>query len=264
MTPVNKEDLELSVGAQTHPGTQRAANEDAILACDPCFLVADGVGGHEFGAQASSAAVEAIREHFSPGFPAHLAEVEEALNKARTAVRSIATTGRGAGSTLTGVIRILHNGAPQWYVLNVGDSRTYLYREHELVQLTRDHSLHAELARAGDPAAEHAPKNVITRALGADDDRYDSWLLPVEPGARIIVCSDGLTNELTNDEIAHVLLSSDSASATAATLLQGALLMGARDNVSVLVVDVSEKPAEPDDLEETGTTIEHNYPRRTP
>lgn len=260
---MNRQEFTLRIGAHTHTGKVRAGNEDSILAADPCFLVADGVGGQEAGAQASSAAVEVFQEMLPAGNPARLEDIERALSDARQAVRGIATAGgRGAGSTLTGVIRVDHDGIPQWYVLNIGDSRVYLHRDAELLQLTTDHSLQEELGAAGDPAAELAPKNVITRALGGDDDRHDSWLLPLESGSRVLVCSDGLTSEVGDEQIRGVLTEEPVAERAADELLRRALMEGGRDNVSVIVVDVGTL-AVPAEVEETGTTIEQEYPKGT-
>lgn len=243
----------LTAGARTHPGRRRPVNEDAILAQDPCFLVADGVGGHDAGAEASRAAIAAVAAQLAPGAPASLTEITRALDRARAAVRQISTDAEHrAGCTLTGVIRVDHDSAAQWYVLNIGDSRTYLHREGQLLQLTTDHSLRSELAEAGDPGATLAPGNVITRALGSGDDRHDSWLLPLEAGSRILVCSDGLTNEVDDGQIQTVLAGSTTAETAADELVRRALQAGGRDNVSAIIIDVDAV-----EDEDTDTTVEN-------
>lgn len=233
----------LGVAARTDAGMRRTVNEDALLAADPCFLVADGMGGHEAGDRASRAAIAAFAEVFTKPGPATLAQIEQALGQARGAVHEIAAgTRRGAGCTLTGVIRIDYAGEPYWYVLNVGDSRVYLCRGRELVQLTQDHSLLEERRRAGGGqgavAAASTPRNAITRALGSEDDRHDAWLLPLETGSRLLVCSDGLTGEVGDEELGAVLAAAGPPVAVADELLDRARAAGGRDNITVIVVEV--------------------------
>lgn len=230
----------LSTGVQTHAGMRRDVNEDAVLVADPFYLVADGVGGHEGGARASRAALAAFEHSGMLGHSATLQGIDQAINEARSAVKQVRDSGASqAGSTLSGVIRLEHERVPHWYVVNIGDSRVYLWRAGGLVQLTTDHSLQCELAAAGDPSAHLAPKNVITRALGAEDERHDSWLLPLEAGSRLVVCSDGLTDDVGDAEIGRVLATAADAQRAADVLLTAALAAGARDNVTIAVVDVS-------------------------
>lgn len=255
----------LDVAARTDPGLRRQVNEDALLAADPCFIVADGMGGHEAGDQASRAAVAAFAEVFTAPGAADLGRIETAIDAARRAVRAIAAgTERGAGCTLTGVIRVVHEGEPYWYVLNVGDSRVYLFRGTRLIQLTHDHSLHSELLAEGSSEAANAPRNVITRALGSEDDRHDAWLLPIESGTRVLVCSDGLTTELDDDQIRAALTVGGRAASVAEDLVARACAAGGSDNISVVVVDVMaggiDMPqADPD---EGDTTLERTRPNR--
>lgn len=255
----------LAVAARTDPGLKRRVNEDALLAADPCFLVADGMGGHEAGDRASRAAIAAFGEAFTRPGPASLEQIEQALSSARAAVRGIsARTQRGAGCTLSGVIRVLHEGAPYWYLLNIGDSRVYLHRGSELTQLTRDHSLREELHEADDAEAASTPRNVITRALGSEDDRHDAWLLPVETGSRLLVCSDGLTGEVTDDELRAVLTIGGKPAAAAEELLRRACAAGGRDNITVIVLDVVaggvERPFRVAEIDED--TLERTRPGR--
>ncbi|XPP27585.1 MAG: PP2C family protein-serine/threonine phosphatase [Leucobacter sp.] len=254
----------LAVAARTDPGLKRAVNEDALLAADPCFLVADGMGGHEAGDRASRAAIAAFGEAFTRPGPASLEEIEEALSAARAAVRAIsARTQRGAGCTLTGVIRVVHEEVPYWYVLNVGDSRVYLQRGGELVQLTQDHSLREALRGTNETEAAATPRNVITRALGSEDDRHDAWLLPVETGSRLLVCSDGLTIELADEELGAVLTADGAPGAAADELLRRARAAGGRDNITLIVLDVVSGGAEqPFVSAELDDTLEQTRPAR--
>lgn len=262
---------QLDVAARTDIGRKRLINEDAVLATDPCFLVADGMGGHEFGDRASKAAVAAFSEVFTRPGAASLLEIERALAQARGAVHEIAAeSSRGAGCTLTGVIRTEYEGEPYWYVLNVGDSRVYLLREGELTQLTKDHSLRAELMAASAPEADLAPRNVITRALGSDHDEPDAWLLPIETGSRLLVCSDGLSNEVADAELRAALMQTGTSNEIARGLLLQAMTNGGRDNITLIVIDVLSGGAEnlptrviepvdgDDDLDDT---LERTQPR---
>lgn len=251
----------LAVAARTDPGLKRRVNEDALLAVDPCFLVADGMGGHEAGDLASRAAIAAFGEMFTQPGAATLARIEAALEAARAAVRAIsAGTTRGAGCTLTGVIRTLHEDRPYWYLLNVGDSRVYLHRGSELTLLTRDHSLLEESKGAG---AAAVPRNVITRALGSHDDRHDSWLLPIETGTRLLVCSDGLTAEVADEDLRAVLTVGGRPDAVAEELLRRAHEAGGRDNITIVVVDVVSGGAEPPSAPaEEDDTLDRTRPGR--
>ncbi|MBK0417602.1 serine/threonine-protein phosphatase [Leucobacter sp. CSA1] len=229
----------LDYASRTDPGLRREVNEDAVLAQDPCFLVADGMGGHEAGDRASRAAIDVFVELLAAGAgPLGLGEVETAIENARYAVADIARhSARGAGCTLTGVVRVEHEGEPFWYVLNVGDSRVYLHRGTELTQLTADHSLREELLARGITDADTTPRNVITRALGSEDPRHDAWLLPIQTGARLLICSDGLTTELSDAELLAVLTVGGRPASVADELLRRACESGGRDNISLIVVD---------------------------
>lgn len=228
----------IEAAARTDVGVHRRVNEDSIFAEHGIYIVADGMGGHEAGDLASVAAIQPFvalaNEPDVPDFRV----VEATIELARNAVDAVSLqTERGAGCTLTGVVLIEHEGAPHWYVLNVGDSRVYLHRGAQLTQLTADHSLHAELLAEGRAEAEHTPRNVITRALGSDDSRHDAWLLPVHTGTRLLVCSDGLTTEVTDDELRAVLTVGGRPEAVADELIRLARAGGGRDNISAIVID---------------------------
>lgn len=259
--------LVLEVAARTDPGRRRAVNEDALLAADPCFLVADGMGGHEAGDRASRAAIAVFSEAFTAPGPATLAAIDASLEAARAAVAALAAeTERGAGCTLTGVIRVEHEGSPYWYVLNVGDSRVYAHRGSELTQLTRDHSLVEELRAVGSSGALTTPRNVITRALGSADDRHDAWLFPVENGTRLLICSDGLTTELNDEQLRGALTVGGRPAAVVDELLHRASEAGGRDNITLIVVDVVSGGSDPlggDAADETeDRTVDQTFPVR--
>lgn len=256
----------LAVAARTDRGVRRSLNEDALFAADPCFVVADGMGGHEFGDAASKAAISAFSEAFTSPRKASVAQVEQTIDEARTRVNAIAArTQRGAGCTLTGAIRIEHEGIAYWYVLNVGDSRVYLQRGNELQQLTIDHSLRSELLSEGNGQATSTPRNIITRALGSDDDRHDAWLLPLETGSRLLVCSDGLTTELSDDQIRDILAVGGRPDSVVNELIRRAVESGGRDNITAILVDVVsggiDMPQRVSADEDTDGTLEITRPR---
>ncbi|MEE6388765.1 MULTISPECIES: protein phosphatase 2C domain-containing protein [Microbacterium] len=235
------ESVVLRVAALTDTGLTRTANEDAVLDARPVFLVADGMGGHDAGDRASAAVVAA----FEPlrGRAVDVGDISDALSRAAAVVEDIAAAHtRGAGSTVTGVALVDHEGAPHWLVFNVGDSRVYRHHGTELAQLTIDHSLGQELVDAGElrpeDLASFSRRNVITRAVGAPDSTADSWLLPVVDGERLLLCSDGLTGEVSDEAIRATLTMNGRPETAAAALVRRALQGGGRDNVSVLVIDV--------------------------
>lgn len=231
----------LNVASLTDTGLKRTANEDSVLDASPIFLVADGMGGHEAGDRASAAVVAA----FEPlrGQAVEVDDVRDALSRAADVVEGIAAAHkRGAGSTVTGVALVEHEGSPHWLVFNVGDSRVYRHHGNELVQLTIDHSLGQELVDAGELRAEDlasfSQRNVITRAIGAPDSTADSWLLPVVDGERLLLCSDGLSGEVSDEAIRATLTMNGRPETAATALVRRALQAGGRDNVSVVVIDV--------------------------
>ena len=229
-------------GVRTDVGLKRKANEDSYLSGFPVFVVADGMGGHDAGDRASQAVVQQLsslvgQEGVGPG------ELAEVLDRAQAAVGLIADeTERGAGSTLTGVIVTMQGSIAHWLVFNVGDSRVYRLRDGELTQLTVDHSVMQQLLDDGtlDPSEieAYAGKNVITRAMGAEDSDADYWLHPIVQNERLMLCSDGLSGEVSDEVIRTTLLTTPGAQAAADVLVSLALQNGGRDNVTVIVLDV--------------------------
>ncbi len=234
--------VSLECGSRTDVGLRREENEDSVLAASPVFIVADGMGGLEAGHRASAAVIAEFQTCIGgPGVVA--ADVVTAVERAHTAVRVVSdSTQRGAGSTLTGLVLIDHEDTPHWLIVNVGDSRVYRLHAGEFQQLSIDHSLAQQLIDEGTllPAdvATFARKNVITRAMGAESSSADYWLRPVVTGERLLVCSDGLTGELSDESIKAGLTLGGTTQKTADLLLAGALEHGGRDNISVIVIDV--------------------------
>jgi PPM family protein phosphatase len=226
----------------------RAANEDALLAADGVYVVADGMGGHESGDLASRTAVETLRV-LSRGRP-DLARARTVLRAAHAKLRALPAVDelRRPGTTATGVVLSEHDGTPCWLVLNVGDSRTYRMAGGVLEQITQDHSEVAELVASGavpaQDAASYPRRNVVTRALGGGSESVepDVFWLPVSPGDRMLVCSDGLTDEVPDARIEAELKAEPDPQAAADRLVAAALAAGGSDNVTVLVVDATLGP----------------------
>ncbi|WP_405216202.1 PP2C family protein-serine/threonine phosphatase [Agrococcus sp. Ld7] len=257
--------ISLRWAGATHPGMRRAVNEDSVFASFPVFVVADGMGGHAAGDVASTLAVEAFRSLRGRAL-ADVAHVERALERAFDSMHEHARSAQLGGSTLSGAVLVDVGGIAHWLILNIGDSRTYLYEHGELRQVTIDHSVVQELVetgslRSGD-ARTHPHRNVITRALGAGQRQsVDIWLRPAERGQRMLVCSDGLSGEVEDAEMADILRDVAAPAAAAALLLRRALDAGAPDNVSVVVVDVDAVELADEDLFDThAQTLDDTIP----
>ena len=239
--------ITLSWSAASDRGHCRAVNEDSVLARAPIFAVADGMGGHEAGDFASSAVITRLAEQLGSRFvdPPRISDALRAAVDDMT--KGVGMTDLGTGTTVTGVALTLKDGDPYWLVFNIGDSRVYQLQGGVLEQLTVDHSIVQQLLDRGlitpAEAEVHPHANVITRAVGFNEDPVpDFWLIPIVAGSRLLVCSDGLTKELTEHGIRHFLSIGTSAADTATRLMDAALGNGGRDNVSVVVVDVLGTP----------------------
>jgi protein phosphatase len=249
--------LELQPFGVTDTGKVRQNNEDALLLGEgedeTLFVVADGIGGFEAGEVASSLAVDVLKG-LRPDEP-----FQAAIGEAN---RRIVAAGRGdekLSGMGTTVVAVRFGGTqrePVAEVAHVGDSRAYLMRGGDMTPITEDHSLVAELVRSGDltrdQAAEHPQKNLITRALGADEEvDVDTTLLPIVAGDRILLCSDGLSDLVSEAGISEILAESpDDPEKAARGLLSAALDAGGNDNITVVVVDVKEQPAREADVRE--------------
>ena len=231
---------DISFGSRTDIGYVRDHNEDSLIIIPPLFAVADGMGGHEAGEIASEITVNTLAELA----PSHLdaegltAAVEAANYIVMKAPRQ--GIGRdGMGTTLTAAMlegeRLLN--------AQVGDSRAYLLHKGHLQQITRDHSLMADLIEAGqitpEEARVHPNRSVITRAIGSDIHmRPDIYELNVDAGDRILLCSDGLSSMISNNAIESIMRRQSDAQHCADELVTAALENGGADNVTVVVADV--------------------------
>jgi protein phosphatase len=250
--------LSLAWGAATDIGRKRNHNEDSFLAKSPIFAVADGMGGHSAGDVASAAVVTRLAEAISADFT-EADSIEQGL-RAATVDISLAADEKelGVGTTVTGAALTLRAGDPYWMVFNVGDSRVYMFEHNELTQISVDHSVVQELVDSGliraEDAESHPDSNVITRAVGFNAEPMpDYWMLPVRKGARLMLCSDGLTKELDRERIRLHLAAGLIPAETAQALVDAALAAGGRDNVTVIVIDV---------VDATGVfDLDHTIPR---
>ena len=275
--PQTSGELAVKAFGITDTGKVRSANEDQFLAAEltksmrlwqtslqgprvqvgeeraHLFLVADGMGGHRAGERASALAVTAI-EHFTlnsfkwffgtDGNEAKkvLAQFQAALTQADAAIVEEAADKpelRGMGTTVTMAFQV---GA-QLCVVHVGDSRAYLYRDNELHQLTKDHTVVAELVRKGvvpaDQASAHHMRHVITNVVGGPEVgvKVEARALEIQPGDRLLLCSDGLTEAVSDDAIAATLDGEADAEAAAKQLLAQAMAGPAKDNITLVVVN---------------------------
>jgi len=234
----------LKLAEKSHTGLVRSLNEDATAAREGnpwLLLVADGMGGHSAGEVASSIARATVEEALQ-GSGCSIAALHDAVEKANAAVyeRSRTAPGcRGMGTTL-----VLACGTEgEALVANVGDSRAYHYSQKDgvLRQITRDHSLVQELLSAGrltpQQALSYPFRNVITRAVGTSPSiTPDIFEVELADGDAILLCSDGLTNEVPDDAILEALKNSGNDPAAACeALIDRALKSGGRDNISVAI-----------------------------
>lgn len=240
----------LNYGFGSHRGLRRQLNEDSLVVTGNLFAVADGMGGHEAGEVASricvetlAAGVKEVRNDLTAD------ELQQLMVTADQAIRRVG--GSRAGTTLAGAAIVRELQGLYWMVFNVGDSRTYRLSEGEFEQVSVDHSEVQEMVDGGyltDEEARHHPRrHVITRALGTGEaSESDFWMLSVHDGDRLMVCSDGLTSEVPDEEIRRELAENHSPQDAVDSLIRRALDGGGRDNITVIVVDVEDTEAESD------------------
>ena len=222
----------------TDVGRQREANEDNLVIAAPVFAVADGMGGARAGEVASRLAAEAFRDPRDPALTPER-QLERVAQEANRRIYELALrdeTRRGMGTTLTATL--VDGDAVS--VGHVGDSRAYRLRDGELAQLTQDHSLVAELERSGQltpEAAEHHPqRSIITRALGPEPEvEVDTHTHPARDGDVYVLCSDGLTGMISDDELATIVRAAPSLESAAEALVRAANQSGGKDNITVVL-----------------------------
>ena len=224
----------------THVGKVRHNNEDSLIVIEPeTFVVADGMGGAQAGEVASQMLVETVKEFLSETPPYNEQILSQAILLANRKILNLARQNPnylGMGTTAT----ILSLDDRKAYFAHVGDSRIYRLRNNFLEQLTEDHSYVETLVRRGEITPEearvHPMKNVLTQAVGVVENiSVDTANFPVESGDTFLLCTDGLTNMVDDENIAKIL---QGASNPADALIDAALRAGGRDNISVIVVGV--------------------------
>ncbi|MFO7777587.1 MAG: Stp1/IreP family PP2C-type Ser/Thr phosphatase [Nitriliruptoraceae bacterium] len=232
-------------------GNVRDSNEDALLVRDSVYAVADGMGGHLAGEVASATALEPIEELDGRIFQDNAAAVtalRDAVVAANERVSQLAIENpdyRGMGTTLTAALvegRRLH-------VAHVGDSRAYLLRDGYFSQLTDDHTLVQHLVDEGqitrEEAARHPQRSVITRAIGVSEDvEVDSMSLELQPGDQVLLCSDGLSGVVEDNDIAGTLLEVEETDDAVDALIELANDAGGPDNITVLLLRYEDPDAE--------------------
>ncbi|MGD0166524.1 MAG: Stp1/IreP family PP2C-type Ser/Thr phosphatase [Gaiellaceae bacterium] len=244
--------------ALSDTGRKRRRNEDAFVCEPPLFAVADGMGGARAGEIASRLAAGSVRE-LERGDVSSGEQVAELIREANRRVYTYSNenaSARGMGTTMT--VALVE--AATVTVGHVGDSRAYLLRDDRLEQLTQDHSLVAELVRSGrlspEEAESHPQRSVITRALGTDPVvEVDVFSLQANDGDLFLLCSDGLTSMVTDEEIARLLTEArDDLEAAARRLIEAANEAGGEDNITVVLFEL-EVAAEPENEPEEAKTL---------
>jgi PPM family protein phosphatase len=244
--------------AVSHTGRKRRHNEDAYVAKPPLFAIADGMGGARAGEVASQLAAAAVKADETTGAGADRVEalIQEANRRIYQRASEDADTS-GMGTTMT--VALVADSSVTFG--HVGDSRAYVFRDGVLEQVTDDHSLVAELVRGGklspEEAEHHPQRSVITRALGTDPDvDIDTFAVDAEPGDVFLLCSDGLTDMVSDETIERVLGEHrDDLEAAVAELVRLANKAGGEDNITVVAFEVTDAPAEPDER-----TVEQTRP----
>lgn len=222
--------------ARTDTGRQRHANEDSYYARSPIYVVADGMGGAQAGEVASQIAADVFDSDLGDGNPEEqLARLAQEANRRIFELSRADSSRSGMGTTLTGALI----SSDEVSIVHVGDSRAYLYRDGELRQLTRDHSLVEELRRQGklttEEAEEHPQRSIITRALGPEPDvELDVHTHQARVGDVFLLCSDGLTSMIREDQVRDILRNSESLKSAVDKLIEEANRAGGRDNITVV------------------------------
>jgi len=235
--------------AKTHTGNIRSGNEDCFFSDDKLglWLVADGMGGHEAGEVASAIVTQVVADEIRDG-----RSLSEAIQRSHRSILDAADQGLGARGMGSTVVAIHRTQSDHWQLGWVGDSRAYLWTQRsdndgELQQISRDHSYVQALLDSGAITEEemenHPERNVITQCLGSleipkvrVDTRDGEW----KPKQKILLCSDGLSDELNDAEIANILNEHTDQSVAVGKLIEAALKNGGRDNVTVILISSPE------------------------
>ena len=247
------------VVTKTHPGLVRENNEDTILVQEPyIYAVADGMGGHASGEIASRSALKAFgaaTHSLRRDSSEHIRDtLIEAVKKANNHVLKMAVSNdeyTGMGTTLTAVY-LPGNGTA--YFCHVGDSRLYIYRDNTLEKRSHDHTYVEDLKDKGcitsEEAAIHPERHILMQAIGVEENIHvQCEIFSITPNDRLLICSDGLSDMVTDAEIAEIMLEADT-EICATNLLEKALNNGGRDNVSLILIDMAQSPKKAEEVSE--------------
>lgn len=244
----------MEVGFKTDKGLRRSNNEDAcyVLKRDKVFIVADGVGGNNSGELASRTCVDEIANFVEENNLHQLQTDDEVQDYFRNCIRDVnfkvlelsQRHEYNWGMATTVVTAYLRNDV--LYILNVGDSRAYILRDGTLNQITEDHTYVNSLVKAGliteDEAAHHENRNMITKAVGADHQiDADFYVAHVAVGDRILICTDGLHGEVGLDDMTAIMCKKETMTNICEELIEAAKAKGGNDNITVVVVEVTEE-----------------------
>lgn len=239
--PRKKIEQDIRYGCRTDIGQVREHNEDSLLAECPLFVVADGMGGHAAGEVASEIAIESMRKN-APR-EADCEALAKAVEEANQEIIKAALEGKGKEGMGTTMTAAVIEGS-RLCIAQVGDSRAYLLHNGKLQQITRDHSLMADLIEQGQitpaEARVHPNRSLITRALGNDPEMFaDQYEIDIEEGDRLLLCSDGLSSMLTDDIIEGWMNKVADPQECANKLIEQANSFGGLDNITVIIADLN-------------------------
>lgn len=234
----------------TDKGKLRTVNEDSMLCMDDLsfYMVADGVGGHNSGEIASKLAVELMKAHLTANPPDRVEEsdLSDFFNRRLREVNKeiytrAASVKENTGMATTAVMLLIRQ--KRAYIINIGDSRAYLFRKGRLQRVTEDHTYVNELLKQGRiskaEAEVHPKRNMITRALGSEETMIpDFYQLNLTIGDRILLCTDGLYNEVTDEEICAMVESKSNSEELVLALIRSACDNGGKDNITVCCVQI--------------------------
>jgi len=240
--------ISLKYGVKTDRGLKRQLNEDncnvlvGYCGVPACFVIADGMGGHKCGEVASKQAVDSVCDKILNAnweiedIAGLLKDIIASVNEELYKFSLLDESTQGMGTTL--IITALKNG--KLFIGHVGDSRVYLVRENTIQKVTWDHSYIEELVKNGsitkDEAVNHPKKNVITRAVGYEPDlQVDTYEVDVLENDDILLCTDGLTNMLAEDEILEIITKLEDPQVACDTLIENANNKGGDDNITVII-----------------------------
>lgn len=242
-------EIRMKTFSMTHVGLRRETNQDYMYTSETAvgnlpnlFLVADGMGGHAAGDYASRFTIEKIVEcvqNSSNSEP--VAVMREAVHDANRKLMEEANADPGKAGMGTTIVAATVDG-DRLYTANVGDSRLYVVNRNGITQITRDHSLVEEMVRLGEMAREdakdHPDKNIITRAVGVlPEVSADFFETVLEREDTVLMCSDGLTNMIEDEEIHHIILGQRDIVEKAEKLIETANRNGGRDNITVVLIE---------------------------